>query len=104
MFWEQSRQQRTIATSRSDDNRVELQKSDSPTATLARLAAKQKAQKRPQEQATTPGATATHQPRGNRIQLDGLFQEGPLDRSWVAHSLRRGGGPPRKITWLTIGN
>src|SRR6516165_3019473 len=68
MCWEQSRRKRTIATSRSDDNRDE-----------ARNRGNEKAGPRtanePEEFATSPGAPVTEQPGGKPFPLDKLFQE-----------------------------
>jgi hypothetical protein len=69
MCWEQSQLKRTIATSRSDDNRGESAKSDDHnrpgiTATYE-----------PKKLATTLSATLTQNPEGKLIPLDRLFQE-----------------------------
>jgi hypothetical protein len=69
MSWEQSRRQRTIATSRGDDNRDECQKRDNgKNAEITQT-------DEPEKQASTPSAIGAQQPRGKLFPLDNLFQE-----------------------------
>src|SRR6516162_3958246 len=68
MCWEQSRRKRTIATSRSDDNRDEARNRDNEKAGL-------RTANEPEELATSPGAPVTEQPGGKPFPLDKLFQE-----------------------------
>src|SRR5262249_47169251 len=69
MCWEQSRRQRTIATSRSDDNRDESRNSHNEKKVGF------SATNEPEELTTSPGAPVMEQPRGKPFPLDKLFQE-----------------------------
>src|SRR5580704_6432843 len=70
MCWEQSHRQRTIAASRSDDNRDESheKRDNSKLPTNPPRPTKKK-------QASRPHATVTYQPRRKTFRLDKLFQE-----------------------------
>jgi len=69
MSWEQSRRPRTIATSRSDDNRDEARNRDNEKN------AGVIATNEPEEFETSPGAPLTEPPGGKPFPLDKLFQE-----------------------------
>src|SRR5262249_48512706 len=69
MGGEQSRQKRTIAASRSDDNRDEPRNRDNEKK--ARFSAANE----PEEFAPSPGAPVTEPPGGKPFPLDKLFQE-----------------------------
>jgi hypothetical protein len=69
MSWEQSRQTRTIAASRSDDNRDESRNRDNEQNAGFR------ATNAAEEFVTSPGAPVTEPPGGEPLPLDKLFQE-----------------------------
>src|SRR5262245_37768454 len=81
MSWEQSRQKRTIATSRGDDNRDEPKKRDNGNN------AESTRTEGPEKKASTPSAIGAQQPRGKLFPLDILFQE----RSDTPEELRANG-------------
>src|SRR5262245_39343433 len=70
MCWEQSRQKRTIATSRSDDNRDESRTSDNDRN--AGFIATNKPEK---DEDVRPALSVRSHPEENRFPLDKLFQE-----------------------------
>src|ERR1700674_4796011 len=67
MCWEQSPLQRTIATSRGDDNRDDSKKQERRLRKIHSSG--------PKNQATTQSATVAQKPGGKPLQLDKLFQE-----------------------------